>query len=192
MANGQQRTRLPAPQWQHVRAGGSRRCEAEGRRRAAREGASHGGSGAGGAGSVSNMRRGDQAVRLTAAIGDAVRRGKSAAGVCLGGAVVWGSKPGGWGARIRLGANFKGARHTWSSIVIDKATQELSHLSGPRQRRLVPCGESVCVNSRETPSVGPKSFPTVCFVCNRVFPALLLVSALSTSLHPPDSHDSYR
>ena len=35
--------------------------------------------------------------------------------------------------------------------------------------------ERVCVNSRETPSVGPKSFPTVCFVCNRVFPALLLV-----------------
>ena len=46
----------------HLRAGGSRRCEAEGRRRAAREGASHGGSGAGGAGSVRNMRRGDQAV----------------------------------------------------------------------------------------------------------------------------------
>ena len=41
-------------------------------------------------------------------------------------------------------------------------------------------------------AVGPKSFPTVCFVCNRVFPALLLVSALSTSLHPPDSHGSYR
>ena len=57
------------------------------------------------------------------------------------------------------GANFKGARHTWSSIVIDKATQELSHLSGPRQRRLV---------------------PSVCFVCNRVF-------AAPCALNPPDS-----
>ena len=45
--------------------------------RATSEGASHGGSGAGVAGSVSNRRRGDPAVRLAAAIGDPVRRGKS-------------------------------------------------------------------------------------------------------------------
>ena len=43
--------------------------------------------------------------------------------------------------------------------------------------------ERVCVNSRETPSVGPRSFPTVCFVCNRVFPALLF-SALHRYILP--------
>ena len=46
VANGQQRTRLAARRWRrpHLRTGGSRGCEAEGRRRAASEGASHGGA----------------------------------------------------------------------------------------------------------------------------------------------------
>ena len=46
-------------------------------------------------------------------------------------------------------------------------------------------------------AVGPKSFPTVCFVCNRVFPALLLVLYIATSSRftncgaPTDKANSY-